>query len=90
LVLCAESTDLPADVALDAIRVSDSQPATATDRGAEAWFSISSRSRADWPYTHSPVTVSDERRTRLALHPYFAWANRGPSTMRVFIPVSRS
>jgi DUF1680 family protein len=89
LVLCAESTDLPADVALDAIRVMDAQPATATDRGAEAWFSVSRRSPADWPYTGSPVTVTDERRIHLALHPYFAWANRGPSMMRVFIPISR-
>jgi DUF1680 family protein len=89
LVLCAESTDLPRDVTLDAIRLMDSRPATPTDRGAEAWFSISRRPLADWPYGRTPARAIDEGVSRLALHPYFAWANRGPSTMRVFIPISR-
>jgi DUF1680 family protein len=88
LVLCAESPDLPPGVALDAIRVTGSRPIAATGRGAEAWFTISHRSFADWPYTASPVSATDDRRARLTLHPYFSWANRGPSTMRVFIPLS--
>lgn len=45
------------------------------------------RGTADWPYG---MTAEDAAlaTTAVDLHPYFSWANRGPSTMRVWIPVA--
>jgi DUF1680 family protein len=36
------------------------------------------------------VAAAGERGARLTLIPYHAWANRGPSTMRVWLPVRRN
>jgi hypothetical protein len=38
-----------------------------------------------WPY-RPEIAVEDGTPAELPLIPYFAWANRGPSTMRVWIP----
>ena len=43
---------------------------------------------AGWPYgpTSSAVTTVHGAPTDLTLIPYFRWANRGSSTMRVWVP----
>lgn len=91
LVLCAESVDVDAG-SLDELRV-----LPATLRGSDsgvlggshplAWIRsrlISHEDRA-WPYgeaeaDHKPGEVD------IPLVPYHSWANRGPSTMRVWLP----
>jgi hypothetical protein len=52
---------------------------------------------ADWPYQPADAQTSVDPppgavlgETTVDLIPYYAWSNRGPSTMRVFIPVARS
>jgi DUF1680 family protein len=86
LVLCAESTDLPAGVSLERVRADLSVPPDVRD--GDVWI----RTRiADpqpdglWPYgatTRPGTSTSDE----MVLRPYHSWAERGPSTMRVWLP----
>lgn len=44
---------------------------------------------ADGPPYRSTPTRRATRRAALTLVPYYCWANRGPSTMRVWIPIAR-
>ena len=94
IVYCLESTDQERDT-LDGVAVDTSAPPAerplAEDAGGgvglEApgeWLS-DVRHAGVWPYDGGPVTERDT--TRLALVPYHAWGNRGPSTMRVWVPV---
>lgn len=90
LVLCAESVDLPAGVHLDGIRVrTDEQP---RDHGDGALLSAviadhALRGAGDLPYGQRPLaTASGE--IPLTLVPYHRWAQRGPATMRVFLPTA--
>lgn len=85
LVLCLESVDLPAgtvnDVSFDpAVAVAD------VINGARIGVEPAAAGHPAWPYAehveaerHGPWTVN--------LVPYHSWGNRGPSTMRVWIPV---
>ena len=41
-----------------------------------------------WPYNAPKGELPDNRDFRVALIPYHDWANRGPSTMRIWIPAS--
>jgi DUF1680 family protein len=86
LVLCVESTDLPGDAQVDAVRLNGAG-ATKTALGASVSVEIATPLAAAWPYnaTRSADAASE---TVVELRPYFQWANRGPSTMRVFIPLA--
>ncbi|WP_445337656.1 glycoside hydrolase family 127 protein [Clavibacter sp. CFBP 8614] len=97
LVLALESTDLPSgevgDVSVDAATAPEP-----TGRGARVLLSRRVADPADWPY--GPAGASDDRGAHdergariddlglVDLVPYASWANRGPSTMRVWIPVA--
>jgi len=86
LVLCAESTDLPSGVSLDSVRVDLSLPPEVRDGGVWIRTRVADQQPdSPWPYgmTARPSThKSDE----LVLRPYHSWAERGPSTMRVWLP----
>ena len=84
LVLCAESTDQDgADVG--ELRVNPSIPATDTPHGIKA---------AGWRTTFEPdgspysarFRDTASRSAAISYIPYYAWANRGPSTMRIWVP----
>jgi DUF1680 family protein len=91
IVYCAESVDQP-DLDLDALRV---DPREIADRGALAELlnfpvvtaeATSLRIReTSWPYQPGTSDSVDHAVT-LSLIPYFLWANRGLSTMRVWLP----
>ncbi|TDE07916.1 glycoside hydrolase family 127 protein [Jiangella asiatica] len=97
LVLCAESADLPDGVELDAIRVdidpgaSDITPgAIETDAVAVVRAHRTAPADRPWPYpqpvgTNTHASEADSA-VELPLIPYHAWANRGPSSMRVWLP----
>jgi DUF1680 family protein len=71
-VLCAESVDLPEGTAIDNLRL---DPGTApADRDGAVVVSVH-------PYGTGPAR-------EMTLHPYHRWARRGPSTMRVWLPVT--
>ena len=91
LVYCVESVDQPA-LDLDAITV---DPATLAEGpasdGLPGLRTVSARGRvaevddSPWPYagsTGAKATTPAE----VSLIPYFLWANRGRSTMRVWLP----
>ena len=87
LVLVLESTDLlgGADVATASL-VTDDAP-TLTPTGATARLHTQDVATVDWPY--STASPAEGQATITAdLVPYFSWANRGPSTMRVWIPTA--
>jgi uncharacterized protein len=41
-----------------------------------------------WPYQENAQNVVKEQAVNLELIPYYAWSNRGLSTMRIFIPTN--
>jgi len=98
LVYCAESLATRDDAALDALVV---DPVEAADErpvdGLEDAVGIAVRARehragvaCGWPYgggDRGSAPPGAER--RLTLVPYYLWANRGPSTMRVWLPAGR-
>ncbi|HWU47634.1 MAG TPA: beta-L-arabinofuranosidase domain-containing protein [Humibacter sp.] len=101
LVLCLESTDLPEGVTTDQIALAADRGPEPTPFGARVnvQYPVASAPTGggsvasttvgvtDWPYG----TTADDATpatTAVELHPYFSWANRGPSTMRVWIPVA--
>ncbi len=87
LVLCVESTDLPDGDHVDAVRLRSDTPPIATPDGAAAPVDLVSSASGGWPYGTAPH--ADPRTAVVVeLRPYFQWANRGPSTMRVFIPLA--
>ncbi|MEW1717944.1 beta-L-arabinofuranosidase domain-containing protein [Streptomyces sp. NPDC093109] len=91
VVYCAESVDLPDGQDVDAVRV---DPSTSPQDGpagtvlAPGALTVRNR-RPDpsWPYTPpEEAPAPAERRSEIVLVPYHSWANRGPSTMRVWLP----
>lgn len=86
-VLALESVDLPAggDVGEVAVRVATAP----VEEDGRVWVDIARRpSRPDgWPYAPASPDTPGET-TRVALVAYHDWANRGPSTMRVWIPAT--
>jgi DUF1680 family protein len=85
LVLAAESVDLPAGKDTEQIVLDTSVPPTTTRTGATVEVLVRADHVLDWPYaSDTPETTTS--RQKVPLVPYYTWANRGPSTMRVWIP----
>jgi DUF1680 family protein len=87
LVLCVESTDLPGGSQVDAVRLNGVVAPTKTAVGASVSVAVVTTQGAGWPYNATRSTDAASE-TVVELRPYFQWANRGPSTMRVFIPLA--
>ena len=93
LVYCLEQADHPGDVLVDDVQVIDGECAAAWNPGLLGGITIiqlmgrTTRNRA--PLYQSPAAGASEPGdlVRLTAIPYFAWANRGPGPMRVWIPV---
>ncbi|MFC4502658.1 MULTISPECIES: glycoside hydrolase family 127 protein [Streptomyces] len=92
LVYCAESVDLPDGHEVDAIRVDAS--AAPQDGPGQAVVAVGEVTAHDaqpaepWPYRplDTPTRPPAAERAGIVLVPYHSWANRGPSTMRVWLP----
>jgi uncharacterized protein len=93
-VLCLESTDLAAATGgrtddISAVRL-DATSTPADVRGhVRVALQVSPAPTRSWPYS-SPIQAADERLEKydVQLVPYHDWANRGPGTMRVWLPVA--
>lgn len=83
LVLCAESVDLPEGVGVGDIEV-DAGSLKALGDGAELLGRRVAVGREAWPYGDGARALEEEFPVRLV--PYHSWANRGPATMRVWLP----
>lgn len=85
-VLALESVDLPGfDDVADAVAAEDATP---VEHDGRVWLPISRRSEREeaWPYA-GDMTAASADPAAVPLVPYHSWGNRGPSTMRVWIPV---
>ncbi len=90
LVLCAESVDLPGERHVDDLVLDPSRPPEDVDGGVQVHGWLRRHVDDPWPYG-APATAGNESEpVTVVLHPYAGWAERGPSTMRVFIPVPAS
>ena len=86
-VLALESVDLaPAGIA-DVSTVALLDGVAPIERDGRVWVRIARLPSADaaWPYGAGPANAGGET-SEVALIPYHEWAQRGPSTMRVWIP----
>ena len=85
LVLALESVDLPGNANVAQAILDPSGGLRLTEHGAAVSIRLEAATETDWPYGAS---VDPARRSsdEIELVPYFSWANRGPSTMRVWIP----
>jgi len=86
-VLALESSDLPPDWSVNEV-TADPHSLAADDAGATT-IEVCRRDPApgEWPYYAEPDGTEGER-VRVRLIPYHQWANRGPATMRTWLPVS--
>lgn len=87
VVLCLESVDLPADLAdasVDDVRLASEE---LTERDGRVWVDLAVEGEDDaaWPYGPA-AGARAERRVSAPLVAYHDWANRGPSTMRIWLP----
>ena len=92
-VLCLESVDTPRNVHVDLVRVDD----TVAPREEDGEVLVSVRTltppnpESAWPYAgRRPGANGDSRDIgeshEVAVRPYHAWGNRGPTTMRIWLP----
>ena len=88
LVMCVESTDLPAGVEVDAVRLDPHAPLVEDADGLAASGALVDLTDSSWPYGAAAAVDAPAAPFRLALRPYYDWGNRGPSTMRVWIPTT--
>lgn len=87
IVLCAESVDVSAPVDLLDLEVDASIEPTASDDGAIIDVVTRTNVDAPWPYAGGTGSATTARMTEsLRLIPYHRWAERGPSTMRLWLP----
>ena len=95
IVYCLESPDLPKDVSIHSVKIpSDFHSSVeylpqllngvGTLRGE-----IIIESPSDWEgVLYRPLEERDEQRITTRFIPYYAWANRGPSEMSVWLPLA--
>ncbi|WP_307798190.1 glycoside hydrolase family 127 protein [Actinoplanes flavus] len=88
VVYCLESLDLPPGRTVDTVRL---DPATEpVDR--DGAVIVTGRTQpvhdASWPYGPAPAPPLADA-VEIPLYPYHRWARRGPSTMRVWLPLDR-
>jgi len=85
LVYALESVDLGADVGL--ARVDTGRAPEARDGAVTVLARTVEVPEGDWPYADRPAEAGADQPRAVPLVPYHAWGNRGPSTMRVWMPV---
>lgn len=87
LVHCLESADVGSDV--DSVVIDVDRGLEMIDGEVVAVVAEHAADETDWPYSsHSRPAPSTGVARPVRLQPYREWGNRGPGTMRVFIPVA--
>jgi len=97
VVLCAESVDLPGGAGVEALRLDAGAAPVADGDGARvrarlvpaggAAGGADGGAAGGWPYGADAGPEAGEP-VDVRLVPYHSWANRGPSTMRVWLPTA--
>jgi DUF1680 family protein len=90
LVLCLESTDLPTYVRIEDVRLDPDLALVAHADGAQASGVVAAATPGSdaLPFGAARPFASDPKPIEITLVPYHRWAERGPATMRIFIPVT--
>lgn len=83
-VYCLESTDLGGRHVDDFV-VSTATPPREVDGRVEVDGVLETRGAQAWPFTGVPISSNAVDACRATLVPYHDWANRGPSTMRIWL-----
>jgi DUF1680 family protein len=86
LVLCVESVGLPGEASVDSVRVEAGSHLVDGEGVVTASGRLVGFDDDDWPYDASAGAASSEQEIEVPLTPYHDWGNRGPATMRVWIP----
>ena len=91
LVMCAESIDLPGGLQVDVLEVDPTvEPRDRDDGSVLVGARLLEPADRAWPYEGgvdpSSGSAPESGTVEMALRPYHGWGNRGPSTMRVWIP----
>jgi DUF1680 family protein len=88
-VYCVESVDLPGRRHVDDLVVDPGHAPEVRDGRVVVHGWIREHLDRAWPYGGSPTSSGlDGPAGPIALHPYADWAERGPTTMRVFLPAA--
>lgn len=87
VVLCLESVDLPGAADVDAVRVDPATAPVERDGAVVVAGTLAEPEPASWPYGSEPDGRTG-REAELILRPYHDWAERGPATMRVWLPTT--
>jgi DUF1680 family protein len=100
LTYCLESVDQPQGVDLDAVELAADAQLKANTRpdlfGGTVAIEVKGVARDDSGWAGSGwASLGEEpqpstRRVTLTAIPYYLWANRGPSAMRVWVPLAKS
>ncbi|WP_460774729.1 glycoside hydrolase family 127 protein [Microbacterium sp. GXF7504] len=85
IVYALESVDLGDDVA--AARVDTTQAPREADGTVVVRVRPEAAPDRDWPYATAPVAGESGEVREVPLVPYHSWGERGPATMRVWMPV---
>ncbi|MGO1411112.1 MAG: glycoside hydrolase family 127 protein [Microbacterium sp.] len=91
LVLCLESSDLPEGVGIDQVVLDHGTPPRPLNDGAAVRAVVlrpPGKAEGRPPFSSAPPMRTEEITRELPLIPYHRWAERGPSTMRVFLPTA--
>ncbi|MBO0985819.1 beta-L-arabinofuranosidase domain-containing protein [Rathayibacter sp. SD072] len=83
-VLAIESVDLPEGLDTEHLAVDRSVEPVVTPDGARVALAAVSAGEAGWAYGAGSALVGE--RFEAEFRPYYTWANRGPSTMRIWTP----
>ena len=89
VVYCVESIDLPGNRHVDDLRVDPTGAIRDTDGQVSVRGTLVEDQSAGWPYStqNEPEGVGAQP-GNVALTPYYDWANRGPGSMRIWLPVA--
>lgn len=86
LVLCLESVDLPDGAPVDEFVLDATRSPTSAGDGAEVSGWLLRPAPTAWPYPRADGSAAPLTPVRARLVPYQRWGNRGPSTMRAWLP----
>jgi DUF1680 family protein len=90
VVYCVESTDVPGDVPVDALRLDPGIAPVDHGDAVVVTCRVATHPQHDWPYP--PLTGRNAPAAgpplKIPLRPYHRGARRGPSTMRVWMPLT--
>ncbi|HZW41546.1 MAG TPA: glycoside hydrolase family 127 protein, partial [Agromyces sp.] len=86
LVLALEDIDLPDGVDVEHVEIDPTFSPVDDIDGAIVGLRRRTASEDEWPYTATAAQLGELFTAKM--RPYKDWANRGPSTMRVWLPIS--